>query len=337
VSVLEIDGSFGEGGGQILRTSLALSLITQTPFRISNIRQRRAKPGLRRQHLTAVRAAAAVGNAQIEGDAVGSTELTFRPANVKGGDYEFDIGTAGSTTLVSQTVLPALFLCSQPSRITLRGGTHNYGGPPWHFLQTVFLPALAQMGATVTIRLERYGFAPAGGGQWTAEIAPSKLHPLTLHDRGDLQSRSVLALVSHLPVSIADRELATVRKTLTWPASVFQAESVEAHGPGNIVMIGANFTRVSELATGFGQRGVSAEKVAATAVECWSQYERSGAPVGEHLADQLLLPLALAGSGSFLTMKPTLHTITNADTIGKFLPIRFLLEPAHGVTWAVHA
>lgn len=333
--VLEIDGSFGEGGGQILRTSLALSLIKQIPFRIVSIRSRRAKPGLRPQHLTAVRAAARIANAQVEGDAVGSTGLTFRPGALKGGAYEFDVGTAGSTTLVFQTVLPALLGCPQPSNIVFRGGTHNHGGPPWHFLETVFLPAIARIGARVAIRLERYGFSPGGDGHWSAEIAPSKLQALTLHEKGELEERRVQALVSNLPLSIADRELATVREALAWPETAFRARTVEARGPGNIVMIGARFTHVSELATGFGRRGFPAEKVAASALDCWSQYERSGAPVGEHLADQLLLPIALAGSGSFLTMKPTLHTMTNAETITKFLPIRFQMERASETKWVI--
>jgi RNA 3'-terminal phosphate cyclase (ATP) len=263
--------------------------------------------------------------------------LTFRPGCVKGGEYEFDIGTAGSTTLVFQTVLPSLLLCSKPSRLVLRGGTHNPGGPPWHFLERVFLPALAAMGAKVAIRLERYGFAPSGGGQWTAEIQPSTLSPLKLHERGELQTRSVLAIVSGLPSSIAERELTTVHESLLWPASTYCSSTVDANGPGNIMMIGASFTHVSELATGFGQRGIPAEEVASTALHCWSQYEESGAPVGEHLADQLLLPVALARCGSFLTMKPTLHTTTNADTIAKFLSLRFHIERANEQTWSIHA
>jgi RNA 3'-terminal phosphate cyclase (ATP) len=192
------------------------------------------------------------------------------------------------------------------------------------------------MGATVTIRLQRIGFAPAGGGEWTAEIAPSRLRPLKLHERGQLERRNARALVSNLPISIAERELGVLRENLRWPESALRAETVEATGPGNIVMISAAFANVSELATGFGQRGVPAEKVASNAVECWRQYERSGAPVGEHLTDQLLLPIALAGSGSFLTMKPTLHTLTNAETIAKFLPVHFHFEPAHENTWMVY-
>ena len=184
--MLELDGSFGEGGGQILRTSLALSLITGTPFRIIRIRANRSKPGLRRQHLTAVRAAARVGNAQVEGDAVNSAELKFRPGKVTGGNYVFDVGTAGSTTLVFQAILPALLTTPEPSTLTLIGGTHNHGGPPWDFLHTVFLPVLAKMGGRVTKDIERLGFAPGGGGRWTARIEPSTLTPLSLHHRGAL-------------------------------------------------------------------------------------------------------------------------------------------------------
>ncbi|HYO82222.1 MAG TPA: RNA 3'-terminal phosphate cyclase [Bryobacteraceae bacterium] len=337
MALREIDGSFGEGGGQILRTSLALSLVTRTPFRIVNIRVKRAKPGLRRQHLTAVRAAARIGNAQIEGDALGSTTLTFRPGEITGGTYTFEVGTAGSTTLVFQTVLPALLLCGQPSAVTFRGGTHNHGGPPWEFLDSVFLPVIARLGAKVNIRLARHGFVPAGGGEWSAEILPSQLHPIQLHERGERRHVMVRAIVANLPASIAERELDVVRAALHWPHTAFKGETVQSDGPGNIVMITGKFSHVSELAAGFGQRGVPAEEVAATAVRCWSLYEESGAPVGEHLADQLLLPFALAGGGSFTTITPTLHTKTNIDTISRFVPVQFDIVPGRNSTWVISA
>jgi RNA 3'-terminal phosphate cyclase (ATP) len=333
--MLEIDGSFGEGGGQILRTSLALSLITQTPFRIVNIRRNRSKPGLRRQHLTAVRAAARIGNAELEGDALNSGELTFKPGRVKGGEYVFDIGSAGSTTLVFQTVLPALLLGRETSKLSFVGGTHNHGGPPWDFLDRVFLPVIRRMGAEVTIRLERHGFAPGGEGRWSATIQQSKLLPLTLHEKGEMRRRRVRALVANLPTDVATRELATIRGAISWDANDMYAEAVDATGPGNIVMISADYAHVSELATGFGQRGVRAETVAMQAADCWLAYEGSGAPVGEHLADQLLLPIALAGSGSYTTMEPTLHTKTNAEVIAKFLHITFRIEQADERTWSV--
>jgi RNA 3'-terminal phosphate cyclase (ATP) len=333
--MLEIDGSFGEGGGQILRTSLALSLITQTPFRIVNIRKNRSKPGLRRQHLTAVRAAARIGNAELTGDVLNSNGLAFKPGRVHGGEYDFDIGSAGSTTLVFQTVLPALLLAREASVLTFTGGTHNHGGPPWDFVSRVFHPAIAAMGATLYIDLQRHGFAPGGEGRWSARIQPSRLTPLTLHTRGALRTRDVRALVSNLPITVADRELATVRRHLSWPGEAMHAHVVEATGPGNIVLIAADYTHVSELATGFGRRGVPAEKVAMEAVECWTAYEQSEAPVGEHLADQLLLPIALAARGSFTTMKPTLHTITNAEVIAKFLAVRFEIRQSDANTWNV--
>lgn len=268
----------------------------------------------------------------MEGAALNSTELTFRPGKTEPGEYTFDIGSAGSTTLVFQAVLPALLIAGGPSVLRFVGGTHNHGGPPWDFLDQVFLPAIRRMGAKVTATLERHGFAPGGGGEWTVRIQPSRLQAIELHRRGPLQRRIVRALVSNLPVSIAEREIKTVAESLSWPAS---AEVVDALGPGNIVMIFAGYSNVGEMASAFGQRGVPAEVVAKTAVDCWQTYERTNAPVGEHLADQLLLPLAMAGSGSFSTIKPTLHTITNAEVIASFLPRKFRIEPKSGGVWRI--
>jgi RNA 3'-terminal phosphate cyclase (ATP) len=272
----------------------------------------------------AVQAAKRIGHADVVGAALNSTELTFRPRTVEAGEYTFDIGSAGSTTLVFQTVLPALLLADGPSLLRLSGGTHNHGGPPWDFLNQVFLPAIGRMGAKVNSILKRHGFAPGGGGEWTASIQTSRLHGFDLHQRGPLQRKRVRALVSNLPAAIAEREVKTIAQTLSWPAST---EVVDALGPGNIVMISAEYANVSELATGFGQRGLATEVVAKIAVDCWQRYERTEAPVGEHLADQLLLPMAIAGSGSFSTIEPTLHTLTNAEVIAKFLPRNFRIEP----------
>ena len=328
--MIEIDGSHGEGGGQILRTSLSLSAITGLPFRMTSIRIRRSKPGLRRQHLTAVRAVAQICNADVEGDRVNSTELSFKPRKVNAGRYTFDVGTAGSTTLVFQTVFPAL-LCAtnEPSYLTFIGGTHNHGGPPWHFLDRVFLPVLRQMGAVVSIQLERYGFAPAGGGRWSAVVTPSKLHPIELHTRGSQVTSEASAIVSNLPESIAERELAVIRRNLGWSRQTLViCRRLRRSGQHrDAIRIFSNDT--AELTTGFGQRGVPAETVARSAVECWQAYESADVPVGEHLADQLLLPIALAGGGAFTTLPPTLHTFTNVHTISKFLPgagFRFLTD-----------
>src|SRR5688500_7677378 len=183
--MLELDGSQGEGGGQVLRTSLALSLITGTPFRIVDIRANRNPPGLRKQHLTAVEAAAQVGDAEVKGAAVGARELTFAPRTVRTGDFRFAIGTAGSCTLVLQTVLPALMLQKERSALILEGGTHNPMAPPFDFLERVYLPLLARLGPQVKLTLDRPGFYPVGGGKLRCEIAPvERLAGLELLERG---------------------------------------------------------------------------------------------------------------------------------------------------------
>ncbi|MCL2745353.1 MAG: RNA 3'-terminal phosphate cyclase, partial [Planctomycetaceae bacterium] len=184
---IHIDGSQGEGGGQVLRSSLALSLVTGIPFTIDNIRAKRVKPGLRQQHLTAVRAAAEVGGCNVDNTKVGAVRLDFRPAQVKGGDYTFNVGTAGSVTLVLQTVLPALMLAEEPSTLTLRGGTHNPMAPPFDFLQRVYLPLVKRLGPTIEATLVKPGFYPAGGGEFRAAITPvRKLSNLELTRRGDI-------------------------------------------------------------------------------------------------------------------------------------------------------
>src|SRR5688572_20326178 len=201
--MLTIDGSMGEGGGQILRSALALSVITGTPFRIANIRANRDRPGLRRQHTTAVRAAAQICGGDVVGAEVDSRELTFRPGKVAPGDYTFDIGSAGSTTLVLQTVLPPLLLAGGPSTLVLEGGTHNPGGPPADFVERVFLPVINRMGPRVQLALERPGFAPAGAGRLIVAIEPAaRLQPVTLNERGKLIRRRARVVVAGLPRTI---------------------------------------------------------------------------------------------------------------------------------------
>jgi RNA 3'-terminal phosphate cyclase (ATP) len=172
---IRIDGSFGEGGGQILRSSLSLSLVTGKPFRIENIRANREKPGVLRQHLTAVQAAAEVGSAEVEGASLGSKALTFVPGKIRSGEFRFAIGTAGSGTLVLQTILPALITAAGPSRIEIEGGTHNPAAPPFDFLQRSFIPLIERMGPKVKLELQRYGFYPAGGGRFVVEITPCEV------------------------------------------------------------------------------------------------------------------------------------------------------------------
>lgn len=321
--MLTIDGAQGEGGGQILRTALALSLVTGTPFRIENIRARRSRPGLLRQHLTAVAAAVAVGGAEVEGASLGSPALVFRPRAVRAGEYDFAIGTAGSTGLVVQTVLPALLTAAAPSTLTLEGGTHNPAAPPFDFLARAFLPLIARMGPRVEAVLDRAGFYPAGGGRCLFRITPApRLAPLTLLDRGAVRRRHARALVARLPRQIADRELAVVRARLGWSAEEVEAAVVdgEARGPGNVLLLELESEHVTEVVSGFGQPGVRAEAVAEQAVREVRRYLEAGVPVGPHLADQLLVPLALAGAGAFRTVALTSHGRTNLAVIRAFVP-----------------
>jgi RNA 3'-terminal phosphate cyclase (ATP) len=331
--VLTIDGSQGEGGGQILRTALALALVTGTPFRIHGIRARRPKPGLLRQHLTAVNAAASVGDATLEGAALGSTELTFRPGRVKAGDYRFAVGTAGSTGLVLQTVLPPLLLAAGPSSLTVEGGTHNPSAPPFDFLARAFLPLLRRMGAGVDARLDRPGFYPAGGGRCTVSVEPvAALAPLTLLERGALRQRRARAMVAQLPRSIADRELAVVRDRLGWTEGEIESTVIDrdVSGPGNVLLLEVESEHVTEVFSGFGEIGVRAEAVAERAVRQARRYLASDVPVGPFLADQLLLPLALAGAGAFRTSTLSAHAITNTAVIAAFLGTRFVTKGERG-------
>jgi len=315
-----IDGSSGEGGGQILRTSLALALVTGQPFRMMRIRANRSNPGLQRQHLTAVLAAAEVGQAEVQGAALKSQDLVFVPHGARAGQYRFSIGTAGSATLVLQTILPALALAQGPSQVDLEGGTHNIYAPPFDFLQKAFLPLLGRMGPQVEATLHCHGFYPAGGGRMNVSIEPRpRLEPIELIDRGRPLRRTVRSVLSRLPRHIAERELATALKILGWPLDYGLVDEVSSPGPGNAVMIEIECPQVCEVFTGFGQLGVSAEKVASGAAREAMRYLEAGVPVGEHLADQLLLPMALAGGGAFRTLAPSRHATTNIATVGHFL------------------
>jgi RNA 3'-terminal phosphate cyclase (ATP) len=321
--MITIDGSHNEGGGQILRTSLALSLATTTPFRIEKIRAGRKQPGLQRQHLAAVRAAAAVGKAGVNGDALGSQQLTFVPKEIAPGEYKFPVGTAGSTTLVLQTVLPALMLATKPSSLTLEGGTHNTAAPPYEFLAKTFVPLLNRIGACVSLRLIVHGFYPAGGGLMKVAIEPpAALCALDLRQRGEPTGRGARALVANLPRHIAERELAVIARQLAWEPSCLKVEAVTSRGPGNVVLLEVASEHITEVFSGFGERGVRAETVAEKAVAETRRYLATKAAVGEHLADQLLLPLALARGGVFTTLPPSRHTRTNIDTVQRFLPAR---------------
>jgi RNA 3'-terminal phosphate cyclase (ATP) len=332
VEMISIDGSAGEGGGQILRTSLALSLVTGQPFRIANIRAGRKKPGLLRQHLTALRAAAEIGDAVTDGAEMGSTEVVFRPERVRAGEYRFAVGTAGSTTLVLQTVLPALMLAAEPSRLTLEGGTHNPFAPPFDFLAQTFLPLLARFGPRVEAKLICPGFFPAGGGKLEIAIHPvAKLQPHELFERGADRGRRVVAHLAALPVSIAERAWKQIEKRMNWPRTCFEIiEHSERCGPGFALTASVDSEHIVETFVGFGEPGVRAEQVADAVVDQVRHYLAAGAPVGEYLTDQLLLPLALAGGGGFRSVGLSRHAQTNIDVIHRFVPARLVAGAAEG-------
>jgi RNA 3'-terminal phosphate cyclase (ATP) len=319
---LLIDGSRGEGGGQILRSSLALSILTGRPFRIYDIRANRPKPGLRRQHLTCVLAAAAISGATVTGGVLDSRDVTFVPNALRGGDYHFDVGSAGSTMLVLQTILPPLMTADAPSTITLEGGTHNFGAPPFPFLAKTFLPLINRMGPRVELRIERAGFAPRGGGRAVVKIAPAPLKPLHLLTRGPVRRTFARATIAGLPRSIAERELKLVGRVLKLAAKDLTIEELPAdQGPGNIVTVEVESEHVTEVFTAFGAKGIGAEEVARDAARQAKRYIDLDVPVDEHLADQLILPLALAKGGSYLTGDLSLHATTNIETLQQFIDV----------------
>ena len=335
--MITLDGSFGEGGGQVLRTSLALSLTTGKSFSIENIRANRKKPGLMRQHLTALNAAAEVGNAEVDGDILGSQEVSFEPGPAKCGSYHFVVGTAGSATLVLQTVLPVLLTAASWSDIIIEGGTHNAYAPPFDFISGAFLPIIERMGPKVTARLDRYGFYPAGGGKFRVSIRPvEKLRQINIDTRGDIVTANARALVSKLASHIAERELNVIKNKLPSLPCALKAEEIRnSPGPGNILLLEIDSEYVSEVFAGFGKRGLPAEKVAEDTAEEVREYLNAGVPVGKHLADQLLVPMALAGGGKFKTLKPTLHTETNMEIVQKFLDVNITTDQISDKVWEI--
>lgn len=337
MTMLTIDGSLGEGGGQILRSALALSMVTGTPFRLENIRAGRSKPGLLRQHLTAVNAAAEVCGARLTNARLHSRDLTFVPGTVRPGDYRFSIGTAGSTTLVLQTVLPPLLTAAAPSSLVLEGGTHNPHAPPFDFIDRAFLPIINRMGPRVVANLERYGFFPAGGGRFSVEIEPAAtLTPLRLTERGEIRRQHSIAFLAGLPRHIGERENKTVADALNWPMTDTEICELPAdQGPGNILLLEIESEHVTEVFTGFGKRGVRSEDVARAAADDVKAYLAAGLPVGTCLADQLLLPFALAGGGAFSTLALSRHASTNIEIIQMFLNVRIKATEREQNQWQV--
>ncbi|MBW8852347.1 MAG: RNA 3'-terminal phosphate cyclase [Xanthomonadales bacterium] len=322
MDMIELDGA--AGGGQLLRTALSLSLCTGTGFAMTRIRAKRSKPGLMRQHLTAVNAAAKIGNAYVEGAELGATTLRFTPGPVTAGDYAFATGSAGSAMLVLQTVLPPLWRCDRPSRLRLEGGTHNPLAPSADFLVDTYLPSLRRFGIEATLEIERPGFFPAGGGIAHATVQPApSLARLDFGARGALESIEATALLSGLAAGIGTRELETLARRLKLPTTALHQRQVRPSiGPGNALLVHVRHAHHLEVFTGHGERGRSAESVAERLATEVRAYLDARACVGEHLSDQLLLPMALAGGGTFTTAAISDHLSSNARLIETFLPVQ---------------
>jgi len=336
--LLTLDGATGEGGGQILRTALTLALVTGTPFRIERIRANRPQPGLQRQHLASVEAAMRVSGARVGGAALGATAMSFEPGPLKPGNYSFSIATAGSATLVLQTILPALMLGSSPSRLALEGGTHNPWAPPYDFLAQAFLPLVQRMGPRLETRLQRWGFYPAGGGRFELDVDPvARLTPLTLLERGRLKACRVRGVAGGLPRSLAARAVEAAFGALGLTGAYVDVREVPSAGPGHALLVELIFDNVCEVVSGFGQKGVKPEDMGAQAARQAREYLDADVPVGPHLADQLVLPLALCGSGSFLTMPPTRHLTTNIEVVRCFLDVDLRCEAKGSGRWLVSA
>ena len=319
--MITIDGSFGEGGGQILRTSLSLSAITGMSVHFENIRANRPKPGLMRQHLACAKAVAEICGGELEGAELNSQQLTLRPGRIQAGDYRFTIGSAGNTLLLAQTILPVLLHADAPSTIVLEGGTYTTEAPVYDFFAHAFLPCLRKMGLEVDTTMEKAGFYPVGGGRVVLSVKPPETwRPLVLQERGALRNAWVTAMGCSLRDGILSDEL-TIFQSLVDGLESFHAKErvVEADGSGNVLLAGLDYENLSELFSVCGSFSVSRKVVAKRTAGYVRQYLERGWVVGQFLADQLMLPMALGAGGCYVTGKPTKHSLTNREVIGSFL------------------
>jgi RNA 3'-terminal phosphate cyclase (ATP) len=332
--MIEIDGSFGEGGGQILRTSLSLSCLLNKPFHLFNIRKGRKKPGLMPQHLMGIRSLKLISNAKVKGDSEGSTELSFEPGEVKAGDYFFDIGTAGSTSLLLQAILPALIFAKIRSSLTLKGGTHVPFSPPFHYITRVFIPMLNKLGVGVRATIESYGFYPKGGGKVNVEITPSEvIKGMNFLERGEIKKVTGISGVGNLPISIAERQRDATLKIFSSIGIKAEIEilSVPTPGQGTFIFLEVLTDNCIAGFSSLGERGKKAELVGEEAAKNLLDYYSTSACLDHHLSDQIVLYLAIAQDESSLTTSEiSNHLLTNLWVMDKFLNVQYVIEGERG-------
>lgn len=337
--MIRIDGSMGEGGGQVLRTALSLAVITGMPVTLERIRLGRKKPGLMAQHLKAVDAATAICRASVEGAALGSTQLRFEPGEIRSGRYRFDIGTAGSALLVLQTIFTPLSLANSASSIIINGGTHVPWSPCFHYVDLLWLPTLRSMGFDALLNLDLAGFYPRGGGRISATIRPAaSLRPLNLTQRGASLRVDGISAVANLPVGIAERQkrqavlrLEATRKTTGLSATRVRILQLRSKVKGTFLLLLAQFENSACCYTSLGELHKPAERVADQAVNALLKFMQSDGAIDQYLADQLLLPFSLVeGESQFYTCQITSHLLTNAEVIRLFLPVEIVIQGGEG-------
>ncbi|MBI5407221.1 MAG: RNA 3'-terminal phosphate cyclase [Nitrospirae bacterium] len=359
VSYMAIDGSHGEGGGQILRSALSLAIILSKPVEIINIRRGRPKSGLRPQHLTCVNACRDISDAHVEGNEIGSAQLRFSPQVTKSGNFTFNVaekrGSAGSTSLILQTLLPPLVLGQHTTQLTLMGGTHGPWSPPFHYLKEIFIPVIGRMGVSIELTIDKWGWYPIGGGIVHAEINPiiplnpplppllkggkvglgekGGLKGLIVEERGRLTRIWGLSAVSNLPLAIAERQRSEGLKELKALTIDTDIEVISAPSPGKgtFFFIVAEYAGIKAGFSALGAIGKPAEEVAREACRAFFEYHDSNGAVEPHLADQLIPYMALAdGASSFTTTKVTRHLLTNVWTVRQLMDVDIRVKGREG-------
>ena len=322
---ITIDGSKGEGGGQILRLALALSSITKKPFTIENIRANRPKPGLQAQHLTSANAIAYITEARVEGAKIGSDSLSFIPSTITGGYYTFDIGTAGSVTLLMQSLLPILLFADRQSNLTLIGGTHVPYSPSVDYYNNVFLPMVRKMGVNAEIDIQEFGWYPKGGGKVVLYAKPSKIKPIELISKSDLTSVNGYASQSNLPEDILVREEKGVREV--FPGVGYHKTSKLSASIGTALTLWAEYDNTIIGVDALGKKGLPAEELGASTARSLNKFMKSDAAVDPWMADQLLIYAALANGRSKIKVpKITGHISSCMETIPLFTGVEFKID-----------